>query len=422
MNLFIVTNPYGNIYDANARIAADLAQHLAKYGVRCHMFASPGKTVLPGIELHLFGADNEASFHSIDPTVRWKSLSFLHKCLLLISHPLRALQLVKARIPTKKGANKLPSYIVEYSENIRSVCAAEKIDAILAIYMPHEILQTFAYETFTVPVFLYQLDPWGLHELELPVKAEERRAEEVAAFAKARHIFTTPVLFELYDKDAQFKPFLSKMTAMAFPVLAEPALCKAPADEMPLDVGTDDYVILYTGTIADHYRSPAFALSVLVSLKKKLPTLKVFFMGISFSEVLTSFAKEHSDFILLIEPQPNEIADCAIQQADALLNIGNALHNQMPSKIIGYVGSGKPIISTAKIIDCPSKEFLGKYPLHIVLDEDEDVDSAANQLQVFCRQTIGKTVSYETVLSLYSDTTPQYAASVIYEVLREELA
>ncbi len=59
---------------------------------------------------------------------------------------------------------------------------------------------------------------------------------------------------------------------------------------------------------------------------------------------------------------PRETAIAAMQQAHALVNLGNTNPYQLPSKLVEYVSVGKPIINFATHENDASKKFLTDYP------------------------------------------------------------
>ncbi|MFC1608491.1 glycosyltransferase [Candidatus Latescibacterota bacterium] len=57
----------------------------------------------------------------------------------------------------------------------------------------------------------------------------------------------------------------------------------------------------------------------------------------------------------------------ALMDADVLVNLGNDTSYQVPSKIVDYMATGKPIINLASICDDSSSRVLAEYPLSVTL-------------------------------------------------------
>ena len=104
------------------------------------------------------------------------------------------------------------------------------------------------------------------------------------------------------------------------------------------------------------------------------------------------------------------------READILVNIGNAVTNQMPSKIFEYISTGKPIVNIYQSGECPTLRYLEKYPLALNIPEtDLEICPAesAERLRNFCLEKKGQRVSAEEIIRLYRENT--------YEALAEKL-
>ena len=53
------------------------------------------------------------------------------------------------------------------------------------------------------------------------------------------------------------------------------------------------------------------------------------------------------------------------------MNLGNAVSNQIPSKLFEYFGTGKPILHLSPRADDAVLPYLQRYPLALVLSEQE---------------------------------------------------
>ena len=71
--------------------------------------------------------------------------------------------------------------------------------------------------------------------------------------------------------------------------------------------------------------------------------------------------------------------------SDILVNIGNATKYQLPSKLVEYVSTGKPILNITSILDDSSDAFLSSYPMAktVCLGKDDDVASKVEETVLF---------------------------------------
>ena len=66
-------------------------------------------------------------------------------------------------------------------------------------------------------------------------------------------------------------------------------------------------------------------------------------------------------------PVPRERAIAEMYSADVLVNIGNDTRYQLPSKIVEYAMTGRPILNIVPRPDDSSADFLNPYPAHLTL-------------------------------------------------------
>src|SRR5205807_1410875 len=64
---------------------------------------------------------------------------------------------------------------------------------------------------------------------------------------------------------------------------------------------------------------------------------------------------------------PRETIAAAMQEADILVNIGNATPHQLPSKLVEYAAAARPILNLASRADDTAAEFLAPYPAALTL-------------------------------------------------------
>ena len=100
-------------------------------------------------------------------------------------------------------------------------------------------------------------------------------------------------------------------------------------------------------------------------------------------------------------------------EADFLINIGNSVSTMVPSKIFEYMSYGKPIISTYDIEDEPSKKYLEKYPLALLLSGETSPEENAKKIESFIKENTGKTVDFEELTEMFYLNTPKAFVSEV---------
>ena len=95
----------------------------------------------------------------------------------------------------------------------------------------------------------------------------------------------------------------------------------------------------------------------------------------------------------------HETCLAAMMAADVLINIGNRNHYQLPSKVIEYAATGKPIMNLVMDTEDSSTQFLQSYPLFLELGPEIDA-AALEGAEAFILSNRGCTVTPDVLKEL----------------------
>ncbi|MCM1062950.1 MAG: hypothetical protein NC420_00530 [Eubacterium sp.] len=166
--------------------------------------------------------------------------------------------------------------------------------------------------------------------------------------------------------------------------------------------------LVYTGVVDKSIRNPRKVIDVLGPMGSDA-AVHFFSMG-NAQEIIENAV---SDSVLSHGAVPNTEAHAAMNNADALISIGNFGTAQIPSKIFEYISTGLPIIHFQFQDDDPVGPIIEKYPYSIVIDVNADPAMQRKQIKEFLAQNKGKRVSFDRIQDLYSDATAENAKDVI---------
>ena len=110
---------------------------------------------------------------------------------------------------------------------------------------------------------------------------------------------------------------------------------------------------------------------------------------------------------------PQNDMQCVLAGADFLVNLGNSITNQLPSKLLDYISLRKPIINIYKNDKCPTRDIISNYPLAISISENEDINMAASKVECFINENIGNRVDSQIVSNNYHDYLPEVVADYL---------
>lgn len=195
-----------------------------------------------------------------------------------------------------------------------------------------------------------------------------------------------------------------------FCVLDIPMLKEVRIKEKEL---SDQKKLLFVGTLDSKVRNPQVFIDTLMELEDE--NIVVEFAGnILCKEKFSALQEKLGEKLVFTGYLNHDKLLEKIEEADVLVNIGNLVSTMVPSKIFEYMSYGKPIISTYDIENEPSRAYLSKYPLALLLNNKEGSAENGKKLKTFLKETEHKHVSFEEVEKLFYLNTPQ---ALVNEVL-----
>lgn len=284
---------------------------------------------------------------------------------------------------------------------LRRIAREEYLDVLICVSAPNEDALISAYADLSIPVFLYQLDPYYDH---MDIESKRLKEEFLRILPKFKFIFTTELLLIKYKEDIDLRRYLDRMEVVQFPKLIK--VQRRDKEE------SNTITLLYAGSLYQSIRSP----EILIKLKRILPdNCRLVFCG-SCDQEADLKRLEEKGVICKGYCSQDVLAD-ETADADFLVNIGNTVHNQLGSKIIDYIATGKPIINLIQLKDCPTIPVLHNYDYQLTLETKELIDKK-ELLKEFIEMTRGKCMDWEEVVRRYNEYTPKYVAEQLMNRIR----
>jgi hypothetical protein len=157
-------------------------------------------------------------------------------------------------------------------------------------------------------------------------------------------------------------------------------------------------ILLYAGNLYRNIRNPSYLLMLLSALLQNHPEfhdkIEMHFFG-NIKEYQLDFNNFNKQYNILRMHGivPHHIIRLAEAEADVLVNIGNQTDYQLPSKIVEYAGTGKPIINIYSTENDSSYIFLKQYPLaYQVSTQGHSAVEHIFSLSQFLNENAGKVV------------------------------
>lgn len=375
-------------------------------------------------EVHVLTVKTDDTDSNID---RFNGVT-VHRCLppvlltkadimrLLPRKPILALQSVVLKLGEEtrkrfcpKGQIFKKNVVTVLTQKLRQL-EAENYDVIIPVCGHYEAaVAALKYaEVESVPITLYQVDPFASNRRFGGKKQVIRELEE-KLYKAAAAIITTPIIYQEI-RESYSQEIAKKTQAMEFPNVS---METAKASEQR----REGIICLFAGSLYALARNPRYTIELFRRLHDS--RIQLVFAGSDRKQVCEFVEeKEIAGNMSFLGKLPLEKAQEEIANADILVNIGNIMTNQVPSKIFEYISSGKPIINICVNQNCPSIPYLEKYPLALSIVEGVGTpEEHSAQIEKFIIENAGRTVDKAIILERFKECTAEYCARQMTHVL-----
>lgn len=242
----------------------------------------------------------------------------------------------------------------------------------------------------------YLVDPCSTNQIfqNGPLSSHEKLEKEF--LTRSDYVITTDIIKkELKNKypDLDF----NKVIGREFPVVSPKKVTEVDAKEKK------GIVFCYSGRLYAN-RNTLYLRSLVSAIDTQV---KVLFVGATEDQT----GIKNDDTFLSLGTKTIEECENYLRNSDFLINLGNSMLNQVPSKLFEYISYGKPIINLCRNSNCPTIDYLKKYPLAInIVEGAEPIEEQAKKLNAFIADNLGKTIDWKEVSARFFDCTPEFFA------------
>ena len=284
---------------------------------------------------------------------------------------------------------------------------SEKFDAVVVVMGGFEIAAAalnFKKKNPDTKLVVYQVDPCSTNEAH-PVSTRKMREEfERELFEISDAVITTPILLEEAKKTYQ-GDIISKMTAMEFPNVV-------PHSDDRCN-NSENIRCLFTGYIYGNFRNPDYCFRLFDKVDERIKLELLATVESKMFDKLKNHRVIHHGRKSLDETRKE------LSSADILVNIGNKMLNQVPSKLFEYISYGKPIINICKNRNCPTIPYLEKYKYALNLYEEDDIfEEQVKMLNDFILENYKNRMTADEISEAFETCTPQYCAEQMLDVFK----
>lgn len=251
----------------------------------------------------------------------------------------------------------------------------------------------------------YMLDPYWKNHTTGGARAKR---EELYAWKHLNRMVIPKLLSDDYQ-DPAFAPWRHKLVEAEFPGITKRISANTEISFAPNKVN-----LLFAGNFYEKIRSPKYLLDLMDVMPENICLTILGGVYGNFSADISSHINQlcGEGKLRMLSAVPATQARAAMEKADFLVNIGNLVDNQLPSKLFEYFSTGKPVIHLQQIPDCPCVPYLKRYENALILQEFEQVSANGKKLEEFCRGK-ARVLPFSDVQSRFPDCTISHVADLI---------
>ncbi len=310
-----------------------------------------------------------------------------------------------------------PFQLIKTKRIIKQLEAVNSYSAIIGVMLPIEpALAAMSFQNSII----YELD--GLtcnpdYRKGIKKYLQHRvRILEKEIFKKAGLIIHLKCNKEWFES-CKYRKFASKFVYSDIPNLIQ---IKAYGENNNSFLELDKVRLVYAGALSKNYRSPIYMIKLLKNIAKKLNIEVFFYSHGDFQQLVKQEEIETNEVIKLMDQVPPDVLESKLMKMDFLLSIGNSLtgnDRSLPSKIITYISTGKPIIHIAGNQNDSAIPYLEKYHLALIINPNDYFDDNVNEVNNFISKHRGESVSFDEIYKMFPENTPEYTADIIIDYI-----
>lgn len=309
------------------------------------------------------------------------------------------------------------------TKRMKYIINKHDIDIVINVCYPFEsclpILKYLKKYNKTFKWILYMQDPFATqhHYLNKYSKNELMNFQSKVFSMADKIIITPPIAEEL--KKCESQKFLEKSTALNFPKIIKPIYIAVNDD---IQFNSMYINCIYVGKFNKDIRNPMKLFKMFEKLNDD--NIRLHIIGENKQSWEEYLSGTDSNIFFHGSRSRNACINAELN-ADILINLGNNVNNQLPSKILEYISTGKPIFNLYKIKDCTTLEYMKKYPICLnTLEENKDNSENIQELRDFCKRYKYTSIDYNIIKEKYFECTVQNVSNefmnLFYELIYDK--
>ena len=219
---------------------------------------------------------------------------------------------------------------------------------------------------------------------------------------------------EDYYSDSRYIQYRNKTRYIGIPLINKEFYTR----ENPIN---DTISIVYSGMLYKSERKPHYWISLLENYKGKRCVKCDFFSRGDWESYLKEYEMKMPEKLHRNGYVDKSVLDEIILRSNVLLSIGNCYKtriNSIPSKLLYYISTGKPIIHISPNEYDVCLPYLEKYSKAIIIKQEQNFDDNVKRLENYILKLDEKTVPWEDIRNIYKECMPEYTVDMIKKLCK----
>ncbi len=400
MKILFLTDDFYPHLGANSLIVKALSEELTYNGNDVYVMPFSGSKELSETEewngIHIIrtiGSDGKTELKNL-----LKKLHFISAAKILIN-----------RVLKKMGRNSIRSKeIISARYEVERVIKEKQIDLVVSVHCSIECSFPVYYlkkkNKLPFKWLFYMLDPFATHSYYTEnFKQKDLKVTQHKLLSACDKILCSDIIAQEIGQ-IESEDIVKKIEVAEYPKIED---IRSKAKQVALD---ERYIhCACVGTFNQAVRPADYLFGVIDRLKDT--NLLFHFFGAGWDENNEFSVTDRTNCIFHGRVCWEEAIsfECS---CDYLINIGNKVKNQFPSKVLEYVCTGKPIIDFSKYQYGLTQKCLTAYPSSLIVCEEKNIDDAVQRIRQFTSSKHAE-IDYPQVRELFAKATPTYVAEQI---------
>jgi hypothetical protein len=336
---------------------------------------------------------------------KWINAPSMQKAKLLATHPIVFSKMLDKKYFESSEIQR------EYLKQINKLCKAHKFDAAIAVTEPFYIADALAKANVNCAKYTIMMDPYTNNPSTTKHNRAKKLRKELNVFATNKNVFTLD--FVGNDMDYLPQEYVEKVVKFGIPKITSSSkkdISNAPVTVEALKKQHDTIDFVYVGQLYEDIRNPELMLKMFCELPNNY-ILHLY--GGGADRIVNHYKERLKDRLVCHGWVSADEAKEATKNADILINLNNKIKNMLPSKLVDYIDTGKPILNICQINECPSIEYTKKYPMSLDVLPTDDIETIKDNVNAFSDKFAGKQIEHDIIERIFVEYTSDYVANML---------